>query len=121
MWSDGIGTIVIKLENSYCVFLEDILYILGIGYMLMSTKKLLGSELIGQFDAYYILFSRCSNNLLLIEAKVKNSLYIISKITKEADSISFIISIRQVKPIVESDEITIFVAALSSTILIQST
>ena len=37
---------VIKLENSYCVFLEDILYILGIGCMLVSTKKLLGLELI---------------------------------------------------------------------------
>ena len=60
----------------------------------MSAKKLLDLELIGQFDAYYILFSRRSNNLPLIEAKVKNSLYIVSKITKEVDSISFIISIR---------------------------
>ena len=88
--------------------------------MLVSTKKLLGLELIGQFDAYYILFSRCSNNLPLIKAKVKNSLYIISKIAKEVDSISFVISIRQVKPVAESDEITAFVAVLSSTILIQS-
>ena len=86
--------------------------------MLMSAKKLLGSELIGQFNTYYMLFSRRSNNLLLIEAKVKNSLYIVSKITKEADSISFVTSIRQVKPVVESDEITAFVTALSSTILI---
>ena len=67
-----------------------------------------------------MLFSRHSNNLSLIEAKVKNSLYIVSKITKEADGISFVISIRQVKPIAESDEITTFVTALSSTILIQS-
>ena len=67
-----------------------------------------------------MLFSRRSNNLLLIKTKVKNSLYIVSKITKEADSISFAISIRQVKPIAESDEITTFVTALSSTILIQS-
>ena len=86
--------------------------------MLISTKKLLGSELIGQFDAYCMLFSRHSNNLLLIEAKVKNSLYIVSKITKEADSISFAMSIRQVKPIAESDEITTFVAILSPTISI---
>ena len=111
---------VIKLENSHYVFLEDTLYILGIGYILISTKKLLGSELIGQFDTYYMLFSRCSNNLLLIKTKVKNGLYIVSKITKEVDSISFVISMRQVKPIAESDEITAFVAALSSTILIQS-
>ena len=65
-----------------------------------------------------MLFSRHSNNLLLIKTKVKNSLYIVSKITKEADSISFIISIRQVKPIAESDEITVFITILSSAILI---
>ena len=109
---------MIKLENSCYVFLEDILYIPGIGYMLVFAKKLLGLELIGQFDAYCMLFSRCSNNLLLIETKVKNGLYIVSKITKEADSISFIISIRQVKPIAESDEIAAFVAVLSSTMSI---
>ena len=67
-----------------------------------------------------MLFSRYSNNLPLIETKVKNSLYIVSKITKEVDSISFIISIRQVKPIAESDKIAAFVAVLSSTISIQS-
>ena len=109
---------VIKLENSCCVFLENILYILGIGCMLMSTKKLLGSELIGQFDAHYMLFSRYSDNFPLIEAKVKNGLYIVSKIAKEVDSMSFVTSVRQVKPIAESDEIAVFVAVLSFTILI---
>ena len=115
LWLDEIGTTVIKLENSRCIFLEDTLYVPGIGYMLVSAKKLLGLELIGQFDAYYILFSGHNNNLLLIKAKVKNSLYIVSKIAKEANNISFPMSIRQVKPIAKLDEITVFTTTLSST------
>ncbi len=100
------------------MFLEDTLHVLGIGYTLVSAKKLLGSKLIGQFDAHYILFSRRSNNVLLIEAKIRNSLYIVSQITKEVDGMSFTTSKKQVKPIVESDKIIMFIAALSSTILI---
>jgi hypothetical protein len=84
----------------------------------VSAKKLLGSELIGQFDAYRMLFSRHSDNLPLIEAKVKNGLYIVSKIAKEADNISFVTSVRQVKPVAELDKIAAFIAALSSAILI---
>ncbi len=118
MWSDRIGTAVIKLENGRHVFLEDTLHVLGIGYTLVSAKKLLGSKLIGQFDAYCILFSRRSDNVLLIEAKIRNGLYIVLQITKKVDGISFITSKKQVKPMVESDEIAVFIAALSSTILI---
>jgi len=77
LWLDGIGTAVIKLENGRHVFLEDTLHVLGIGYMLVSVKKLLGSKLIGQFDAHRILFSRHSDNVLLIEAKIRNGLYIV--------------------------------------------
>ena len=36
-----------------------------------------------------MLFSRYYNNTPLVKAKATNSLYIISKITKEANSISF--------------------------------
>ena len=36
-----------------------------------------------------MLFLRCSNNTPLIKAKAINSLYIISKITKEVNSIFF--------------------------------
>ena len=78
LWSDGIGTIVIKLENNRQVFLEDALYVLGIGYTLVSAKKLLGSKLIGQFDDHQMLFSRQSDNVLLIKATIRNRLYIIS-------------------------------------------
>jgi len=109
---------VIKLENGRHVFLEDTLHVPGIGCTLVSVKKLLGSKLIGQFDAYYILFSRRSDNILLIKAKMRNGLYIVLQITKEVDSISFTISKKQVKPVVESDKITTFIATLSSTILI---
>ena len=56
----------------------------------------------------------------MIKAEVKNSLYIVSKIAKEANSISFVTSIKQVKLIIELDKITMFVAALSSIILLQS-
>ena len=84
----------------------------------MSTKKLLGLELISQFNTYYILVFKYSNNLLLIKAKVKNSLYIVPKIAKEANSISFITSVKQVKPIIKLDEIIILVAALSFIILL---
>ncbi len=78
MWSDRIDTAVIKLENGRYVFLEDTLHVPGIGYTLVSIKKLLGSKLIGQFDAHCILFSRRSDNILLIKAKMRNSLYIVS-------------------------------------------
>ena len=116
MWSDRIGIVVIKLENSRHVFLEDMLHVLGIGYMLVSVKKLLGSKLIGQFDAHRILFSRRSDNILLIEAKMRNGLYIVLQITEEVDGMSFMTSEKQVKPIVELDKIAAFIAALSSTI-----
>ena len=56
----------------------------------------------------------------MIKAKVKNGLYIVSKIIKEANSISFVTSIKQVKPIIELDKIAMFVAALSFIILLQS-
>ncbi len=69
---------MIKLENGRHVFLEDTLHVPGIGYTLVSTKKLLGSKLIGQFDAHCMLFSRRSDNVLLIEAKMRNGLYIVS-------------------------------------------
>ncbi len=68
---------IIKLGNSCYMFLEDTLHVLGIGYTLVLVKKLLGLKLIGQFNTYYILFSRRSNNVLLIEAKIRNSLYIV--------------------------------------------
>jgi len=80
------------VNRSY-IFLEDILHVLGIGYILVLTKKLLGLKLIGQFNAHYILFSRHSNNTLMIKASIKNKLYIVSKIILEVDSISFITSI----------------------------
>ena len=80
------------MNKSY-IFLEDILHILGIGYMLVLAKKLLGLKLIGQFNTYYILFSKHSNNTLIIKVSIKNRLYIILKIILEVDSISFIISI----------------------------
>ena len=120
MWSDRIGTAVIKLENSRHVFLEDMLHVLGIGCILVSTKKLLGSKLIGQFDAHCMLFSRRSDNVLLIKAKMRNSLYIVLQITKEVDGMSFTTSEKQVKPMVELDKIATFIAALSSTIPIRS-
>ncbi len=88
--------------------------------MLVSVKKLLGSKLIGQFNAHYMLFSRRSDNVLLIEAKIRNGLYIVSQIAEKADSISFMTSKKQVKPVVELDKITTFIATLSSTILIRS-
>src|SRR6266536_1252860 len=120
LWSDGIGTAVIKLENGRHVFLEDMLHVPGIGCTLVSTKKLLGSKLIGQFDAHRILFSRRSDNVPLIEAKMRNGLYIVSQIAEEADGMSFVTSEKQVKPVVESDKITAFIATPSSTILIRS-
>ncbi len=86
------------MNKSY-IFLEDTLHVLGIGYMLVLAKKLLSSKLIEQFDAYYMLFSRYSDNTLMIEVSIKNRLYIISKIVLEVDSISFITSVEQAKSI----------------------
>src|SRR6266536_4744603 len=120
LWLDGVSTIVIKLENGRHVFLEDTLHVLGIGCTLVSAKKLLGSKLIGQFDAHRMLFSRRSDNIPLIKAKMRNGLYIVSQIAEEADSMSFATSEKQVKPVVELDKITAFIATPSSTILIRS-
>jgi hypothetical protein len=102
LWSDGIGTAVIKLENNRQVFLEDTLHVPGMGCTLVSAKKLLGSKLIGQFDDHRMLFSRRSDNVPLIEATMRNGLYIISQIAKEADGMSFATSSTKpsVKPMV---------------------
>ncbi len=109
------------MNRSY-IFLEDTLHVLGIGCTLVLAKKLLGSKLIGQFDAHYMLFSRRSDNALMIEASIKNRLYIVSKIVLEVDSMSFIISTERVKPIPRSENITAFTTALiSTTTPIQST
>ncbi len=79
--------------NKSHIFLEDILYVLGIGYTLVLAKKLLSSKLIRQFNTYYMLFSRHSNNTLIIEVSIKNSIYIDLKIILEVDNMSFIISV----------------------------
>src|SRR6266536_6703305 len=67
-----------------------------------------------------MLFSRRSDNIPLIKAKMRNGLYIVSQIAEEVDSMRFATSEKQVKPVVELDKITVFIATLSSTILIRS-
>ena len=86
------------MNRSY-IFLEDILHVLGIGYTLMLAKKLLGLKLIRQFNTHCILFSKHSDNTLIIKVSIKNKLYIVLKIILEVDSISFITSIERAKPI----------------------
>ena len=112
----------IRLENGSHIFLEDTLHVLGLGCTLVLAKKLLGSKLIGQFDAHCMLFSRRSDNTLMIEASIKNRLYIVSKIVLEVDSMSFVTSVERAKPIPRSENITAFTAALiSATTPTQST
>src|ERR1700712_255666 len=89
LYSEGKGTATIKLKNGRSVLLEDTLYVPGMGCTLVSAKKLAGSALIGQFDDKRMLFSRRSDNVPLIEAKVRGGLYILSKFAKVADGQTF--------------------------------
>ena len=91
------------------MLLEDILYIPKLGYILILVQKLLSNELIGQINNYRMLFSKCNNNTPIIKAELRNRLYIVSKISKEANKISFSTYITGLfKPSYLSDEITLF-------------
>jgi hypothetical protein len=89
LYSVGIGTIEIHLENGSMIFLEDALFVPELGCTLVSAQKLLGSELIAFFDSNCMQFLRRSDDVLLIEANSQRGLYIISNITKEAHGKSF--------------------------------
>ena len=61
-----------------------------------------------------MLFSRRYNNTALIKAKATNGFYIISKITKEVNSISFGILISKPSTIKEDDTLEISPFTISS-------
>jgi hypothetical protein len=52
LYSEGIGIIIIKLANKRFIFLENSLFILKLGYILVLAKKLVRNQLISQFDCY---------------------------------------------------------------------
>ena len=83
------GTSVIKLQNSWYFFQKDTLLVLGLRCNLLLAKKLLGTELISQFDSYYMIFIKRENSKHLIEAECQKRLYIVSKISSKANGIMF--------------------------------
>ena len=78
-----------KLVNKWSIFLKNTLLVPKLGYNLLSTKKLCGSDFIGQFDSDRIIITRRSDGKGLIKAKDKHGLFIVSKIVKEADKMTF--------------------------------
>ena len=85
------------------------MHVLKLGYILILVQKLLGNKLIGQINNYRILFSKCNNNTPIIKAELRNRLYIVSKISKEVNKISFSTYVTGLfKPSYLLDKITLF-------------
>jgi len=65
----GKETAIVKLKNDCQIFLADTLLVLDLRCSLLLAKKLLGIDLIGQFNPYCIIFIKRKNGKYLIEAK----------------------------------------------------
>ena len=89
IYSSGISTSVVELEDGHHFFVKDTLLVPGLGCNLLSSKKLLGTENLGLFDLRRIVFVRRCDGKHLIEAKSCNSLYIVLKISDEVNSMTF--------------------------------
>jgi len=85
----GKRTAIVKLENGRQIFLADTLLVPDLGCSLLSAKKLLGIDLIGQFDPYRMIFIKRENGKHLVEAESRKGLYIVSKISSEANGKTF--------------------------------
>ena len=89
IYSSGIGTSVVELEDGHHFFVKDTLLVPGLGCNLLSSKKLLGTENLGLFDSRRMVFARRCDGKHLIEAESRNGLYIVSKISDEANGMTF--------------------------------
>ena len=89
LYSSGKGTSVVKLQNGRHFFQKDTLLVPGLRCNLLLAKKLLGIELISQFDPYRMIFIKHENSKYLIEAECRKGLYIVSKISSEANGMTF--------------------------------
>jgi hypothetical protein len=92
LYSDMIGTAVLALENGRSIELRDALLVRELGCNLLSSRKLLGNDLIAQFDPDIMNFRRKSDGHCMIAAEHRNGLFIVSQIDKEADGRAFPLS-----------------------------
>lgn len=90
LYSVGIGTTIVRLENNRCILLENTLLVPGLGCHLLSTKKLvMDNRCLGQFDSDCMTFLDPITKTALLKAENKKGLYITSKISSEADGQMF--------------------------------
>lgn len=89
MYSESIGTVVLKMEDGKRILLEKTLLVPQLGCNLVSARKLCSSNIQGVFNPTQMIFFRVSDNVTLVKAETRNGLYIISEIAKEANGMSF--------------------------------
>jgi hypothetical protein len=105
IYSTEKGTVKLVIDNR-SVFLEDALLVPGLGCTLVSAKKLLGSELIGNFDNHAMQFRRKSDKELMLEARMINGLYIVSHISTAADGRRFTTADNNLRTALQAKEFT---------------
>jgi hypothetical protein len=88
-FSENIKIIIIKLVNKRFIFLKNNLFILNLGYIFISTKKLIKNKLIEEFDQYRIQFFYYYIYILIIEVIVKKKFYIINDISPKTNKYRF--------------------------------
>ncbi|KAI1004161.1 hypothetical protein K3495_g4052 [Podosphaera aphanis] len=89
-FSTAVGTATIILEDGKCISLANTLLVPGIGCNLLSVKKMvIGARCIGQFNSNFMTFLDPITKISLVEAKNHKGLYLVSKISNEADGSVF--------------------------------
>jgi hypothetical protein len=84
---------VIKAIDSSSKILRDILYVLGLGVSLISTRRLCKNSLKGSFDLKNMYF--CKNNKLAVYTQQKDRLYVLKHILEEYTGKAFIVVIKR--------------------------
>ena len=89
LYSNTIGTTILRMGNGRHITLEDTLLVPKLGATLVSAKKLARNGCYALFNQERIVFVDSESKRPLVEAEARNRLYIVSKISKEVDSRCF--------------------------------
>ncbi|KAI6250546.1 hypothetical protein HI914_01183 [Erysiphe necator] len=90
IYSDGIGTAMVKLKDGNYIFLANTLFVPDLGCNLLSVKKMVaGDSCIGEFNSNRMIFTNLQSKKSVIEAENCRGLYIISRISDAANGQTF--------------------------------
>ena len=87
LYSNTIGTTILRIGNGRHITLEDTLLVPKLGATLVSAKKLARNGCYALFNQERIVFIDSKSKRPLVEVEARNRLYIVLKISKEADSL----------------------------------